>query len=285
MPKNTDGRRTDDGRTTPKTAFFVDRTFLGSPSKDAPRRVIRAFKIVCFFPREIEVPFKNLPKKELNPVPGKNQNVPVVSSTNRAMKTFTLDDLMLGRVSARLGRDPAGVEADEREKEDEREIVFSYPLGYKKKKKEAKQQQQQQQQQQRDEEIVDEGAQNILRKDEREEKMASIMRQQQREAQMRMQREHKEEMAKMVEGLSYAEQQQDEHHHQSTSTSTTTRVAETRRGERKNTTTRTTTKRFNESTTTDYFATIAFESFESTTRSVAGDASARFVAFAGEAKA
>jgi len=73
LPKNTDGRRTDDGRTTPKTAFFVDRTFLGSPSKDAPRRVIRAFKIVCFFPREIEIPFKNLPKKELNPVPGKNQ--------------------------------------------------------------------------------------------------------------------------------------------------------------------------------------------------------------------
>ena len=72
---------------------------------------------------------------------------------------------MLGRVSARLGSDPAGVEADEREKEDEREIVFSYPLGYKKKKKESKQQQQQQQQ--RDEEIVDvdEGAQNILRKD------------------------------------------------------------------------------------------------------------------------
>ena len=121
---------------------------------------------------------------------------------------------MLGRVSARLGSDPAGVEADEREKEDEREIVFSYPLGYKKKKKESKQQQQQQQQ--RDEEIVDvdEGAQNILRKDEQEEKMASIMRQQQREAQMRMQRELKEEMAKMVEGLSYAEKQQDEHHHQ-----------------------------------------------------------------------
>ena len=65
------------GRTTPKTAFFVDRTFLGSPSKDAPRRVIRAFKIVCFFPREIEVPFKNLPKKELNPVPGKNQTSPL----------------------------------------------------------------------------------------------------------------------------------------------------------------------------------------------------------------
>ena len=130
------------------------------------------------------------------------------------MKTFTLDDLMLGRVSARLGSDPAGVEADEREKEDEREIVFSYPLGYKKKKKESKQQQQQQQQ--RDEEIVDvdEGAQNILRKDEQEEKMASIIQQQQREAQMRMQRELKEEMAKMVEGLSYAEKQQDEHHHQ-----------------------------------------------------------------------
>ena len=74
LPKNTDGRRTDDGRTTPKTAFFV---FGVSFERRAATRDSRAFKIVCFFPREIEIPFKNLPKKELNPVPGKNQTSPL----------------------------------------------------------------------------------------------------------------------------------------------------------------------------------------------------------------
>jgi len=41
------------------------------------------------------------------------------------MKAFTLDDLMLGRVSARLGTSPD----EENEDAEEREIVFSYPLG------------------------------------------------------------------------------------------------------------------------------------------------------------
>lgn len=145
------------------------------------------------------------------------------------MKAFTLDDLMLGRVSARLGTSPD----EENEDAEEREIVFSYPLGYKKKKKEREEQR----------EVEDailalgegrRGAQNMDEEEEEErEKMAELARR--REEQMRMQREHREHMEKFVRGFPYSkkhEHEEEQREHQRVSSPR--RAAETNKREQQN---------------------------------------------------
>ncbi|CAL6369023.1 unnamed protein product [Bathycoccus prasinos] len=130
--------------------------------------------------------------------------------------SFTLDDLMLGRVHLSKGEND-----EEEEEEEHREIVFSYPLLFRKKKKQKKEsgltRQREKHLEEEEEEFLaknsspreKEGAQNMTellldarRRDDRFE--------QQREMQMQMQREHVE---KMVTGFPYAKKHQQEQHH------------------------------------------------------------------------